>query len=73
MALPTQKRSKTRKRIKQYKNRLKKKVLSVCPQCKKPVLPHHICLSCGKYSNREIIQPRAEEKKKKGKEKKEKK
>ncbi|MDD4996403.1 MAG: 50S ribosomal protein L32 [Patescibacteria group bacterium] len=65
MALPTQKRSKSRKKVKQYKNRLKSKILSICPQCKKPLLSHHACPNCGKYSNREIFQPRADKKKRK--------
>ena len=74
MALPTQKRSKTRKKIKQYHYRLKKKDLSVCPKCKKPTLPHHTCLFCGTYINKEIVKLKVDKKsKKKEKEKKEKK
>jgi len=65
MALPTQKRSKSRKRVKQYKDRMKKRILSVCRQCKSPVLSHHACPSCGKYSDREVFQPRSEKRKKK--------
>jgi len=68
MALPTQKTSKSRKKVKQYKNRLKKKILSICPKCKKPVLSHHACRFCGTYMNREIISPK-KDKKEKGKEK----
>ena len=67
MALPTQKRSKTRKKIKQYRCRLKQRNLSVCPKCKKPVLSHHACLFCGTYINKEVIKPKAEKKTKKGK------
>lgn len=65
MALPTQKRAKSRKRVKQYKNRMKNKFLSVCPQCKNPVLSHHACPACGKYSDQEVFQPRSDKKKKK--------
>ena len=73
MALPTQKTSKSRKRVKQYKNRLKKKTLSVCPKCKKPVLPHHVCRFCGTYINKEVIKPKKDKKERaKEKEKKEK-
>lgn len=71
MALPTQKTSKSRKRVKQYKNRLKKIILSICPKCKKPVLPHHVCHFCGTYINKEIINPR-KDKKERQKEKEEK-
>jgi len=67
MALPTQKRTKSRKRIKQYHLRLKRPILSLCPKCKKPVRPHHLCLFCGTYANQEIIKPKIKEKKKKEK------
>lgn len=75
MALPTQKRSKSKQRIKQYRLRIKKPTLSKCPKCKKVIRPHHLCSFCGTYLNREIIKPRAEKKseKDKKKEKKEKK
>lgn len=59
MALPTQKRSKSRQKIRQYQYRLKKLNLSVCPKCKKPVRPHHICLFCGTYKEKEIIKPKS--------------
>lgn len=29
--------------------------LSVCPKCGKPVLPHTVCLNCGYYKEREVI------------------
>ena len=74
MALPTQKRSKSRKKVKQYRYRLKKLSLSVCPKCKKPTLPHHVCPFCGTYVNREIVAMKlGKTKKSKEKEKKEKK
>jgi large subunit ribosomal protein L32 len=30
-------------------------VLSICPKCGKPVLPHTICYNCGYYKGREVI------------------
>ncbi len=29
--------------------------LSVCPQCKKPILPHTACINCGYYKGKEVI------------------
>lgn len=29
--------------------------LSLCPKCKKPVLPHTACRNCGYYKGREVI------------------
>jgi len=34
---------------------LKKRVFSLCPKCKEPVLPHHFCPFCGTYKGREVI------------------
>jgi large subunit ribosomal protein L32 len=29
--------------------------LSVCPKCKKPILSHTVCLNCGFYKGKEVI------------------
>ena len=68
MALPKQKRSKTRIKNRQYALRLKKRNLSKCPKCNKATIPHHVCLFCGTYMNKEIIKLKAD-KTKKGKDK----
>jgi len=65
MSVPKQKKAKSSVRKGQYKNRLKKIVLSVCPKCKKPVLSHHACSFCGTYAGKKIIKPRQEIKKEK--------
>ncbi len=71
MALPTQKRSKSRQKRRQYQYRLKKIYLSICPKCKKPKLPHQVCPFCGTYMGKEII--KVEDKKRKNKDQKDKK
>lgn len=30
-------------------------VLSRCPKCGKPILPHSICWNCGYYKGREVV------------------
>ena len=30
--------------------------LENCPQCHSPKLPHHVCLTCGSYAGREVIE-----------------
>ena len=30
-------------------------VLSICPKCKKEVLPHIICWNCGYYKGEEVV------------------
>ena len=34
-----------------------------CPQCNSPKLPHHVCLACGTYADREVIEIKSSEKK----------
>ena len=29
--------------------------LNICPKCKKPVLSHTVCLNCGFYKGKEVI------------------
>jgi large subunit ribosomal protein L32 len=73
MALPTQKRTKSSKRKRAFHHRLKATNFSLCPKCKKPVLPHHVCSFCGTYAGREVIEIKLKEKDKKKEEKEKKK
>ncbi len=54
---------------------MKELILTVCPKCAKPVLPHNLCLNCGYYKGRQVIDVlkklTKKEKKKKEKEMKE--
>ncbi len=59
MALPTQKRSKSRQKRRQYQYRLKKIYLSICPKCKKPKRSHQACPFCGTYMDKEVIKPKS--------------
>ncbi len=65
MALPTQKRSKSRQKRRQYQYRLKKIYLSICPKCKKPKQSHQACPFCGTYMGKEIIKLKTKKKDKK--------
>ena len=35
---------------------LKVKGVTECPSCHQPILPHRVCMFCGKYKNREVIE-----------------
>ena len=37
--------------------------LNFCPQCHSPKLPHHVCLTCGSYDGREVIEIKSPKKK----------
>lgn len=30
-----------------------------CPRCNAPKLPHHVCLACGFYGNRRVLEVRS--------------
>ncbi|MBM3459684.1 MAG: 50S ribosomal protein L32 [Armatimonadetes bacterium] len=33
--------------------------VDTCPRCRAPKLPHHVCLSCGFYKNRMVLDVRS--------------
>ena len=55
MAVPRHKHT----RAKVGKTRMHKYIahshLNVCPKCKKPILSHTVCLNCGFYKGKEVI------------------
>lgn len=55
MAVPRHKHT----RAKVGKTRMHKYIahlrLNLCPKCKKPVLSHTVCLNCGFYKGKEVI------------------
>lgn len=56
MAVPARRKSKGRKRQRRAENsRVDALSLSVCPQCKRPKLPHRVCIHCGFYKGREVV------------------
>ena len=55
-ALPKRKISKARGAKRHANWKLRFKQLSVCPQCGEPVRPHHVCLSCGTYRGKAVLE-----------------
>lgn len=55
MGVPKQRHTKSRRDKRRMHLFLKKPVLSKCPKCGKPVLPHTICWNCGYYKGNEVI------------------
>lgn len=35
---------------------LTRSILSECPNCHEPKLPHRVCAKCGKYKGREVVE-----------------
>ena len=66
MANPKRKHSKARRDKRRSANsKLYAAHLSICPQCKKPHLPHRVCLFCGYYKGKPVITIKVKEAKKK--------
>ncbi len=55
MAVPKQKKSKSKRDMRRSHDHVKMPAVSFCPQCNEPVLPHHVCLQCGTYRGKSII------------------
>jgi len=65
MAVPKKKTTRARKGTRRAHQALSPLNLSLCPQCKQPVLPHHVCPNCGYYKGKQVIEVKS--KKSKGK------
>lgn len=55
MALQSQRRTKSSKKMRASHFALKKKNLAVCPSCGKPVKPHIACRFCGVYKDKAVL------------------
>ncbi len=55
MGLPGHRRTSSHKRRRAAHFALSLKKLNHCPQCGKPILPHHACAFCGYYRGRQVI------------------
>ncbi len=61
MAVPKRKTSRSRRGMRRAHKHLMAPILSVCPKCKAPKLPHRICPSCGTYRGKVFISGKEEE------------
>lgn len=55
MAVPKQKHTKSRRDRRRMHIFIKPSALTKCLKCGKPVLPHKVCLNCGFYKGREVL------------------
>ncbi|MDA8441316.1 MAG: 50S ribosomal protein L32 [Peptococcaceae bacterium] len=55
MGVPQHRQSKARIRRRRAMDKLTAPGFIECPQCHKPVMPHHVCNECGYYKGKEII------------------
>jgi len=55
VAVPKQKKTKSRRNQRRQHIFLKQPALTVCPKCGKPVASHTMCKNCGYYKGRMIV------------------
>jgi large subunit ribosomal protein L32 len=53
---PKRRHSKRRTSTRRAHDHLNRSILSECPNCHEPKLPHRVCGKCGKYKGREVIE-----------------
>lgn len=56
MAVPKKKTSKSRRNMRRSHDTLKAASYEECPSCGELKRPHHVCLSCGQYNGREVVE-----------------
>jgi len=62
MAMPKKRMTSARTGARRSHLFLKANNLSLCPQCKQPIMPHRVCPYCGTYKGEQIIRSKYETK-----------
>ena len=60
MAVPKKKTSKSRRNMRRAHHALKPSSYVECSNCGELKRPHHVCLACGHYDEREVIAVKTE-------------
>lgn len=55
MANPKKKTTKSKKGMRQWKEKIKSPNLIECPHCHNPILSHHVCPYCGYYNGKPVV------------------
>lgn len=56
MPNPTSKHSKSRRDKRRANWKISVPNVSACPECQEPKLPHRVCMSCGTYNGKKILE-----------------
>ncbi|MDH4027760.1 MAG: 50S ribosomal protein L32 [Nitrospirota bacterium] len=56
MANPTSRHSRSRRDKRRANWKITAVNHSACPECQEPKLPHRVCMSCGTYKGKKILE-----------------
>ncbi len=65
MSVPKQRHTKARRDRKRKRFAIRAKKMQKCAKCGKPVLAHIVCVNCGYYKGKEVVNTLKKSKKKK--------
>ena len=65
MSVPAKRRARSQKRRRASHFALKRVKTVLCPRCKKPKLPHAVCVFCGSYKKHEVLKSKLDKKEEK--------
>jgi large subunit ribosomal protein L32 len=56
MANPTSRHSRSRKGKRRANWKITASGHALCPECQEPKLPHRVCMSCGVYNGKTVLE-----------------
>lgn len=56
MGVPKKRKSHARSRIHRSHEAIGKPTWVTCPQCQNPMTLHHVCMSCGYYLRKQVLE-----------------
>jgi len=56
MANPTSRHSRARRDKRRANWKISPPNTTLCPDCQEPKLPHRVCMSCGSYNGKKILE-----------------
>jgi large subunit ribosomal protein L32 len=56
MANPTSRHSKSRRDKRRANWKITAASHTLCPECQEPKLPHRVCMSCGMYNGKTVLE-----------------
>ncbi len=56
MPNPTSRHSRSRRDKRRANWKVSMPNVTLCPECQEPKLPHRVCMSCGSYNGKKILE-----------------